>query len=271
MNISILGCGWLGLPLAKSLLKKGHSVKGSTTSSEKLKLLSLEGIEAFRITVSPGGITGDINGFLAETDLLIVDIPPGLRRDPEKNFVGGIELLAKAIDAAAIKKLIFVSSTSVYEDTIEIPEYTEADEPNGISPAAIQLKKAEDLLMNRGLNTCILRFGGLIGADRHPVKYLAGKKGLSDASAPVNLIHQKDCIGVILRLIEARNTAGVFNAVYPEHPSKKEYYSSKARKAGLPLPEFDEVKPSKGKIVRSVRVGEELGYEFKAGIKLRNF
>ena len=29
-QISILGCGWLGLPLAKALLKNGFSVKGST-------------------------------------------------------------------------------------------------------------------------------------------------------------------------------------------------------------------------------------------------
>lgn len=266
MNISILGCGWLGLPLAKSLLKKGHSIKGSTTSSERLKLLSLEGIEAFRLTVSPKGITGDMKRFLAETDLLIVNIPPGLRRDPEKDFVGGIDSLAKAIDAAAVKKLIFVSSTSVYEDTLKIPEYTEADEPNGTSPAATQLIRTEKLLMNRSFSTCVLRFGGLIGEDRHPVKYLAGRKDLSDASAPVNLIHQKDCIGVILQLVEAKGTAGVFNAVYPGHPSKKEYYSSKAREIDLPLPEFDEMKPSTGKIVRSVRMVEELGYEFKAGI-----
>lgn len=267
MNISILGCGWLGLPLAKSLLKKGHSVKGSTTSAERLKLLSLEGIEAFQITVSPEGITGDIKGFLAGTELLIVNIPPGLRRDPDKDFVSGIALLSRAIDAAKVKKVIFVSSTSVYEDTVEIPEYTEADEPNGTSPAAGQLIEAEKLLMNRGFSTCILRFGGLIGADRHPVKYLAGRKDLSDASAPVNLIHQKDCIGVILQLAEAENAAGVFNAVHPDHPLKKEYYSSIARERNLPLPEFDDAKPSEGKIVRSVRIGEELGYEFQEGIR----
>ncbi len=33
---SILGCGWLGKPLAVSLLDEGFNVKGSTTSEEKL-------------------------------------------------------------------------------------------------------------------------------------------------------------------------------------------------------------------------------------------
>jgi 3-hydroxyisobutyrate dehydrogenase-like beta-hydroxyacid dehydrogenase len=31
-SISILGCGWLGVPLAKHLIQKGFSVKGSVTS-----------------------------------------------------------------------------------------------------------------------------------------------------------------------------------------------------------------------------------------------
>ena len=43
-KISILGCGWLGFPLAKALLSKGLSVKGSTTSSEKLATLEKAGI-----------------------------------------------------------------------------------------------------------------------------------------------------------------------------------------------------------------------------------
>jgi len=31
-RISILGTGWLGLPLAKALTEEGHILKGSTTS-----------------------------------------------------------------------------------------------------------------------------------------------------------------------------------------------------------------------------------------------
>ena len=38
-NVSILGCGWLGKPLAISLLDDGYSLKGSTTKEEKLALL----------------------------------------------------------------------------------------------------------------------------------------------------------------------------------------------------------------------------------------
>ncbi len=44
-TVSILGCGWLGLPLAKALIKKGFIVKGSTTAEEHLEQLRTEGIE----------------------------------------------------------------------------------------------------------------------------------------------------------------------------------------------------------------------------------
>ena len=38
-TITILGCGWLGLPLAQTLVKEGYSVKGSTTTEDKLEVL----------------------------------------------------------------------------------------------------------------------------------------------------------------------------------------------------------------------------------------
>ena len=39
LKIAIIGCGWLGLPLAKKLIKENFIVKGSTTSKEKISVL----------------------------------------------------------------------------------------------------------------------------------------------------------------------------------------------------------------------------------------
>jgi 3-hydroxyisobutyrate dehydrogenase-like beta-hydroxyacid dehydrogenase len=46
-KISILGCGWLGLPLAKAIVENGFSVKGSTTSTDKLTALENAGINSW--------------------------------------------------------------------------------------------------------------------------------------------------------------------------------------------------------------------------------
>ena len=60
-QISILGCGWLGMPLAKSLLEKGFSVKGSTTSLEKISAIQSNGIQPFQIELSETEIKAFFN------------------------------------------------------------------------------------------------------------------------------------------------------------------------------------------------------------------
>lgn len=266
-NIAILGTGWLGFPLAKRLKQKGHTIKGSTTSAEKLPLLTSEGIEAFQLEVSSEGISGDIRAFLEQVEVLIVDIPPGLRKDPTADFSGGIKLLAEAIAASGVKKVLFVSSISVYEETESFRIYSEDTAPNSEARSGKELISAENILLeNSFFDTTVLRFGGLIGAGRHPVKYLAGRKDLANPLGPVNLIHQKDCLRVIEKILEKDIFGEVFNAVYPLNPPREKYYSEKAREAGLELPEFDHSKPSVGKVISASKVMRELGVEFQEGI-----
>jgi hypothetical protein len=42
--------------------------------------------------------------------------------------------------------------------------------------------------------------------------------------APINLIHQTDCIGIILRIIE-KNLGRNLHATAPTHPSRETYYT----------------------------------------------
>jgi 3-hydroxyisobutyrate dehydrogenase-like beta-hydroxyacid dehydrogenase len=64
MQVSILGCGWLGLPLAKALVAENYTIKGSTTTPAKLDLLKEEDIEPFLIALSEAGPEGDMSDFL---------------------------------------------------------------------------------------------------------------------------------------------------------------------------------------------------------------
>ena len=84
-KISILGCGWLGLPLAKTLIEKGNSVKGSTTSIEKIIILKELEIEPYTISLSANEIKGNINSFLDQSEVLIINIPPKLRGSNKEN------------------------------------------------------------------------------------------------------------------------------------------------------------------------------------------
>ena len=90
-QISILGCGWLGLPLAKALLENRFSVKGSTTSQEKLSVLENSGIQPFLIALSEDKTIGNLSSFLENSKILIIDIPPKLRGSEKENFVSKIK------------------------------------------------------------------------------------------------------------------------------------------------------------------------------------
>ncbi|WP_034919820.1 epimerase [Gillisia sp. CAL575] len=267
MNISTLGCGWLGLPLAKKLIEAGHIVKGTTTSRDKINLLSAEGIIPYKIQLFEEGVQGDMTSFLKDSEVLIIDIPPGLRKDPEVNFIGKIGRLNSYIEKSRIEKVLFVSATSVYEDRTDLPEYTEDDSANGNAENAKQLIGAEKLLKDSdNYATSIIRFGGLIGPGRHPVNYLSGKLDLKDPDGPVNLIHLEDCIGIIETILNKEAWGETFHGVYPEHPTRKDYYSRAATEKGLASMSFNEDSVSKGKNIKSVKIDNLLGYQFKSTI-----
>ena len=78
----------------------------------------------------------------------------------------------------------------------------------------------------------------------------------------MNLIHQKDCIGIILKIIETDCWNETFNAVSPFHPSRESYYSQKAADLNLPLPKFDHSKPSVGKLIENNKIINLLKYTF---------
>ena len=278
IKITILGCGWLGLPLAKSLLAKGYVVKGSTTSESKLDLLKNAGILSFQIQLEEHQISGNIEEFLKETDVLVIDIPPGLRREistsNEMTFVNKVKTLIPFIEKSGIQKVIFVSSTSVYGDGFPIVEITEETKPNPDTESGKQLAITETLLQsNSHFKTTVIRFGGLLGDNRHPIKFLAGRTNVENPDAPVNMIEREDCIGIIEKILKYSETSEqhdnwgeTFNAVAPQHPTRKAYYHKKAEIFNLPLPTFAEDSESKGKIISSEKVETILGYSFQKEI-----
>ncbi|WP_316634891.1 SDR family NAD(P)-dependent oxidoreductase [uncultured Flavobacterium sp.] len=271
-KISILGCGWLGLPLAKKLIEKGNSVNGSTTSENKLSILKDSGINPFLVILSEvegalesESVSESINSFLTKSEILIIDIPPKLKGNNDdssrKLFVEKIKNLIPFIEKSTVKKVLFVSSTAVYGNENGI--IAEETIPNPETESGKQLLLAEALLQkNQNFETTILRFGGLIGEDRHPIKHLAGKENLENPDAPINLIHQNDCISIIEEIIKQSKWNEVFNAVVPFHPSREEYYTQQAKEQNLILPKFSSEKSNIKKVISSEKIESLLNYKF---------
>jgi nucleoside-diphosphate-sugar epimerase len=253
-RIGILGCGWLGTPLATSLLEKGYEIRGTTTRDDKRFHLEELGIHSYQVYLSEAGVRGPVASFLRGLDCLVVDIPPGLRNQPDADFVARIRHLEEMVQQSDISRLLFVSSTSVFgsrQGTV-----TEDSIPEPDSNSGRQLLESEKLLLsNTTRQTLVVRLGGLLGPDRHPVLYLSGREIDSGGNLAVNLIRLGDAVGALQHLISNPEAAGIYHGVYPEYPSRRAYYGSEARFLKIPPPHYkDEPGPVSGKQVRPQRL-----------------
>ena len=234
-TISILGSGWLGLPLATSL-SQTYKINLSTRTKEKKESLKTKAINTFLVDIDTDYLAQDINKFL-QSDVLIINIP-------SKN-IDGFKKLIKYILLSSVKRIIFISSTSVCNN------------------ATSSLKTIEELFEETDLKTTILRFGGLFGYSRNPANFFKNGRTVKNPNAPVNMIHRDDCVGIILEIIRQDIFDELFNCCSPSHPSKKEFYTYCAASSGLEIPIFDTVNDeSMYKIISSDKLISQVNYKF---------
>jgi nucleoside-diphosphate-sugar epimerase len=260
MTISILGCGWYGMALGKALVKQGFAVKGSTTSSEKMKFLSDARLLPYLVQI--GADTEHFDPEFFQCDVLVISIPPRFRKGETADYLPKIRTIIKAIEKHGISKVIYISSTGVYGD--HNCEVNELSDPAPDTESGRVLLEAEKILQSHtSFKTTILRFGGLVGPERHPGRFFAGKKDIPNGKAPVNLIHLDDCVGISIAIIQQNAFGYLFNACSPHHPPKAAFYRQAALQAGLAAPEFiDEL--TSWKIVNSINIPAVLHYQFVA-------
>ena len=245
-RISILGCGWLGLPLAFELTQKGYITKGSTTSDSKVEILKSKGIISFIINI--GKREYNFADFL-DTEVLIISIPSKKIED--------FKYLINQIETSDIKKVIFISSTSVYPFTNQM--VTEDTPIKQTSLSEIELLFKSNLIFN----STIIRFGGLFGYDRKPGKFIQIDKKIKNPEGYVNLIHRDDCIQIIESIIQNDIWNETFNACADTHPKRKDFYKKEMIKIGRAEPILDENSQNHYKIVSSEKIKTMLNYSFK--------
>jgi nucleoside-diphosphate-sugar epimerase len=240
MKITIIGCGWLGLPLGEYLAFKGYEIKGSTTRISKIIELKNAGIEPFLLKLSPE-IECENFVELIDSEVIIINIPPRVAKNRTdfhlqqiKNLIIGIKnkISVNSVPPCdQFPQIIFISSTSVYPDDSQMVTEDSMIDENHV------LIKVEDLLKKVFDKLTILRAGGLMGYDRFPAKYYSGKP-IENWSTGVNYIHRDDAILLIFNIIENNTWNQTFNAVAPEHPSRKEILIKNCQDLELDLPLF---------------------------------
>jgi nucleoside-diphosphate-sugar epimerase len=256
-KVSIVGLGWFGMDLAYALhpsIEVIGTKRKLPNENYPFKIFELD----FERNSTLQSLSEAMNA-----DCMVLNIPPNARAEnATENYRFIIDSVEEAIENSQLKKLVFVSSTGVFgANEGEVDEFT-TPRPNTIGGKI--LREAEERVLNlHNAEGLVLRPAGLVGEDRHPVKYLAGRKDLSGRFHPVNLVHRVDLIAMTEALILKTNfESRVFHACCSQNPPKQDFYRLEAEKRSLELPEFDQNDLSIGKKVSAAWSKKSLSLSF---------
>lgn len=231
--------------MASRFVQQGLAVRGSTTTEAKLAELEALGIRAFLLDIARPNAA--MQAFLS-AEVLVIAITT--------KQVDEVVRFIEVLETSAVKKVVFVSSTSVYPNTNGVVVETT---PTLDSPLA-QIEQL--FLQNQAFETTVVRFGGLMGYDRKPGNFIREGKLMEQPEGVVNMIHRDDCLAIIEQIIAQEVWNEIFNACADSHPTRREFYNREAAKLGKPEVAFNEETPLSYKIISSEKLKDRLGYSF---------
>ncbi|MCE0812497.1 SDR family oxidoreductase [Buttiauxella sp. S04-F03] len=263
-KVAIVGLGWLGMPLALSLSARGWQVTGSKTTLDGVEAARMCGIDGYQLQLTPELVcdSDDLDALL-DADALVITLPARRTGDGDDFYLQAVQEIVDSALAHNIPRIIFTSSTSVYGETEGSVKETSPLEP--VSASGRVLKELETWLHDLpGTSVDILRLAGLVGPERHPGRFLAGKTNVANGAHGVNLVHLEDVISAITLLLQAPKGGHIYNLCAPAHPTRAEFYSLMARQMNLDAPVFrTETQNGHGKLVDGNRICNELGFEYQ--------
>lgn len=257
-SVAIVGLGWFGLPLARDLRNLGWDVKGSKRTPEGVEEMRLWRLETYQLELTPD-INADPDDLYAllSVDSLVINLPPSSHFFDPDIYMRSIENLVNEALLYGVQHIIFISTTSVFPQAHgEFTELSAADENSVFYQIEQMLFQFEDLDID------ILRFGGLIGDDRHPVHTMSGKS-YEQGNSPVNLVHLEDCSRAVQSLLETPSGHRLYHLVAPQHPTRAEYYTAMAEKLAINPPHFDCQDSDLQRIIHGNKICDELEFVYQ--------
>jgi len=259
-KVFILGAGFIGKPLALQLKEKGYTVEVSVRDADKVADLNSMEIPIHAFSVGDDSVKKPP----FECDILVICYPIGSRSNPRGSHLKQAEWLAKYFPTHGLKQVILTSSTSVYPDGLGL-----VDESCMQRPAAhglIQLEYEEAVQKIYGEKLTIFRLAGLVGDNRQPGRFLAGKTDLPNAQSPVNMVQQVDVLRFVIACILRELKGEVFNLCHDDHPTRENYYSTAALALDMSPPTFSSQQIERPKVVDNTKSKHFFQMEYIASI-----
>lgn len=197
-HILIVGPGYVGEPLARSLADAGCRITVASRSGKEVsacRALTLDLADRDAVNAAAGEL---------EKVEAIVHCASSSRGGVDSYravYLEGAKNLSRALPGVP---LFFTSSTSVYPQT-DGEEVTESSPANPDSETGGILREAEDAVLENG--GCVLRLSGIYGPGRsiHLKRIFEGKAQIEsgEPSRLLNQIHRDDIVSAIVHLLHA--------------------------------------------------------------------
>lgn len=247
MRTVIVGCGYVGLELARQLADRDHDVTGVRRSD-----VGLDAIEAVGSDIGTDG--ADVDAVradatdpeslvaLPDADAVVFAASSGGRgaAAAREVYVDGLRNVIEEYGsrASAPNRLVYTSSTGVYGDH----GGAWVDEGTPIEPTTEKtrvLAEAERIALEAtteaGIDGTVARFAGLYGPERYRLgRYLDGPV----TAGYLNMVHRDDAAGAVRHLLETDRARGDPFVVVDDEPVDKHAFADwLANECDVPRPE----------------------------------
>jgi nucleoside-diphosphate-sugar epimerase len=246
MRALIVGCGYVGFPLAAELARRGHEVSGLRRSAETDGALQQAGVTPLHADLTQ---RETLETLPRDFDWVVncVASGGGAASEYRRLYLDGMHNLVTWLGSAPgqpnrLPRLVYTSSTGVYgQNDGALVDETSPTEP--ATETAKILVETEQLLLaaarTKNFPAMILRAAGIYGPDRGYLlkQFLRGEARIEgDGTRTLNMIHRDDLIGAIIAALERGRAGEIYNACDDEPVSQLEFYQWLAKKMGRPLP-----------------------------------
>ncbi|MFB8787359.1 MAG: SDR family oxidoreductase [Potamolinea sp.] len=221
MNITIIGCGYVGTALAEYWhQKQSHLITATTTTNERVE--ELEKV-ADKVVVMKGDDATAMQSVVQNQDVVLVSVAPISDRQvsaegyAETYLPTAKNLIAALSNAPTAKQIIYLSSCSVYGNRNGewVDETVTIEPPDKLGQVLAQTEQILLSAKSEDVKVSILRMGGIYGPERELGKRfirIAGKTLPGTGESFMNWIHLDDIVCAV-DFVLVNQCGGIYNLV----------------------------------------------------------
>lgn len=259
-RVLIAGCGDLGCELAKQLSETGHEIFGIRRDVSQMPSF-IEPLAADLFSQTPE--------LPKELDYVFYILSANGYKDTAyyQAYVLGVKHILKALGDQKIKRIFFISSSSVFGQS-DGEWVTEQSPVDGKNFASKRLLEGEETILQSPFPSTVIRFGGIYGPGRtHLIDLVIQGKAHCMEGVYSNRIHSEDCVGVMMHLMELKSPDSLYIGVDNEPTPTCDVYEWLAEQ--LSVSDIEHLEPTENSRMQrsNKRLSNEkirsTGYEFK--------